>query len=46
MTEIAAGSMLAPATCNLLNPDRTETVEKAFGLLNEVSGHLKERYIQ
>lgn len=46
MTEIAAGSMLAPATCNLLNPDRTETVEKAFSLLNEVSGHLKERYIQ
>ncbi len=43
--EIVAGSMLAPATCNLLNPDRTETVEKAFHMLNRVSGYLKERYI-
>ncbi len=46
MAEIASGSMLAPATCNIVNPDRTETVEKAFGLLRQVSGHLKERYIQ
>ena len=46
MNEIAAGSMLAPATCNLLNPDRTETVEKAFDMLNKVSGYLKERYIE
>ena len=38
--------MLAPATCNIVNPDRTETVEEAFSLLRQVSGHLKERYIQ
>jgi len=43
--EIAARSMLAPATCNLLNPDRTETVERAFRLLGELSDRLKERYI-
>jgi hypothetical protein len=46
MTEIAAGSLLAPATCNLANPDRTETVEKAFSILNRVSADLKERYMQ
>ena len=45
LSEIAARSMLAPATCNLLNPDRTETVERAFRLLGELSGRLKERYI-
>jgi hypothetical protein len=44
--EIAAGSMLAPATCNLANPDRTETVEKAFSFLCRVSADMKERYIQ
>ncbi len=44
--EITAGSMIAPATCNLSNPDRTETVEKAFSLLREVSERLKERYVQ
>ncbi len=44
-SEIAARSLLAPATCNLLNPDRTETVEGAFRLLGELSDRLKERYI-
>ncbi len=42
---IARQAILAPATCNLLNPDRTSTVESAFKLLNELSLHLKERYI-
>ena len=37
-------SILAPATCNLMNPDKAETVEHAFGLLNELSLHMKERY--
>lgn len=44
--EIAAGSLLAPATCNLANPDRTETVERAFDFLNRVSADLKERYME
>ncbi len=44
-SEIAMRSMIAPATCNLLNPDRTETVERAFRLLAELSDSLKERYI-
>jgi hypothetical protein len=44
-SEIAGRSLLAPATCNLLNPDRTETVERAFHLLGELSDRLKERCI-
>jgi hypothetical protein len=36
--------MLAPATCCLVNPDRCETVDRAFGLLNAVSETLRERY--
>jgi hypothetical protein len=42
---IAHQSILAPATCNLLNPDKTVTVEKSFSLLNEVALCLKERYL-
>ena len=36
--------MLAPATCCLVNPDRTETVERAFAVLRVVSETLRERY--
>jgi hypothetical protein len=42
---IARNSVLAPATCNLLNVDRTVTVDNAFMLLKELSIHLKERYL-
>ena len=43
-TLIARNSMLAPATCNLLNIDKTATVDNAFMLLKELSIYLKERY--
>jgi hypothetical protein len=42
---IARQAILAPATCNLLNADRTATVENAFRLLRDLSLHLKERYV-
>jgi hypothetical protein len=42
---IARNSMLAPATCNLLNIDRTVTVDKSFMLLKELSLYLKERHL-
>lgn len=42
---IIQNSLLAPATCNLLNPDKTVTVEKSFELLTCVSSHLKEKYL-
>jgi hypothetical protein len=43
---ILQNSLLAPATCNLLNPDKTVTVERSFELLNAVSLYLKEKYLR
>jgi hypothetical protein len=37
-------SLLAPATCNLLNPDKERTVEKAFEVLQELSGRVRKEY--
>lgn len=37
-------SLLAPATCNLMNPDKEKTVEKAFEILQEISQRIRERY--
>jgi hypothetical protein len=45
MELIVKNSLLAPATCNLMNVDKTATVEKSFRLLNELSYLLKERYL-
>jgi hypothetical protein len=44
-TLIARNSMLAPATCNLLNIDKTGTVESAFMLLKELAIYLKGKYL-
>jgi hypothetical protein len=41
---IVRNSLLAPATCNLLNPDGAVTADSAFRLLAELSAYLKERY--
>jgi len=40
-TDIAGRSMLTPATCCLVNPDLTVTVERAFRVLNEVAKILR-----
>jgi hypothetical protein len=37
-------SLLAPATCNLMNPDKEKTVEKAFEVLKDLSEKVRERY--
>lgn len=37
-------SMLSPATCCLVNPDGTATVEKAFGVTQALSRRLRERF--
>jgi hypothetical protein len=37
-------SMLSPATCCLVNPDGTATVEKAFATTQELSRRLRERF--
>jgi hypothetical protein len=44
MEIITGNSMLAPATCNLMNADKTATVERSFLLVNELSDYVKERY--
>jgi hypothetical protein len=42
---IAQNSLLAPATCNLMNQDKTVTVEKSFELLASVSSYLIEKFL-
>ncbi|SFM62947.1 hypothetical protein [Thermodesulforhabdus norvegica] len=37
-------SLLSPATCCLVNPDGAATVEKAFGVVKELSGRLREHF--
>jgi hypothetical protein len=37
-------SLLSPATCCLVNPDRETTVEKAFQMINNLSCFLREKY--
>jgi hypothetical protein len=42
--QIVHQGLLAPATCCLVNPDRTETVDRAFEMLRAVSETLRARY--
>ena len=37
-------SLLSPATCCLVNPDREKTVEKAFERIREISRRMREHY--
>jgi hypothetical protein len=37
-------SMLSPATCCLVNPDKGQTVENAFLMVNHLSQMLREKY--
>ena len=37
-------SLLSPATCCLVNPDKEKTVEAAFGRVKTLSEHLREKY--
>ena len=39
-----ARSLLSPATCCLVNPDRGKTVEKAFAAVRDISSRLRARY--
>jgi hypothetical protein len=38
-------SLLAPATCNLMNVDKEKSVEKAFEVLRELSSRIREKYL-
>lgn len=37
-------SLLSPATCCLVNPDRERTVEQAFAMIRQLSSRLREKY--
>jgi predicted nucleotide-binding protein (sugar kinase/HSP70/actin superfamily) len=37
-------SLLAPATCNLMNVDKEKSVEKAFEVLKNLSMKIREKY--
>ena len=37
-------SLLSPATCCLVNPDREKTVDKAFEQIREISQRMREKY--
>lgn len=41
---LLAQSLLAPARCCLLNPDKTKTVEHSFTMLKQLSQVLREQY--
>ncbi|MCB2168965.1 MAG: hypothetical protein KQI78_15015 [Deltaproteobacteria bacterium] len=42
--QMIARSMLSPATCCLVNPDKERTVERAFAAVNRMAAVLKAQY--
>jgi hypothetical protein len=42
--QMIARSMLSPATCCLVNPDKERTVERAFAAVNRMAEVLKAKY--
>jgi len=43
--QLIAHSMLSPATCCLINPDKEGTVERAFSAVNRLAAELKTTYL-
>ena len=43
--QLIARSMLSPATCCLVNPDKERTVERAFAAMNRMADVLKTKYL-
>jgi hypothetical protein len=39
-----ARSLISPATCCLVNPDKERTVERAFAAVKQMSHLLREKY--
>jgi hypothetical protein len=44
--QMLARSMISPATCCLVNPDKEKTVERAFGAVRQMAQQLRERYLK
>ena len=43
---LMARSMLSPATCCLVNPDKERTVERAFVTVKQMADALRDKYLQ
>jgi hypothetical protein len=43
--QLISRSMLSPATCCLVNPDKERTVERAFAAVNSMADALKTKYL-
>ncbi|SDO71415.1 uroporphyrinogen decarboxylase/cobalamine-independent methonine synthase family protein [Desulforhopalus singaporensis] len=43
--QIVKQSMLSPATCCLINPDKSKTVENAFSMTSQLSEMLRKKYL-
>ncbi|MEW6360277.1 MAG: hypothetical protein AB1696_28345 [Planctomycetota bacterium] len=43
-TQIARQAILAPATCCLINPDETTSVERAFSILTSLSDSIRHKF--
>ena len=41
-----AQSLISPATCCLVNPDKEKTVERAFSAVTRMASELQERYLK
>lgn len=44
LEQILNQSLLGPATCCLINPDREKTVAQAYAWVKDLSRHLREKY--
>lgn len=44
LEHLLASSLLSPATCCLVNPDKEKTVERAFAAIKRLSEVLKQKY--
>jgi hypothetical protein len=44
--QMLARSMISPATCCLVNPDKEKTVERAFAAVRQMAQRLRERYLK
>ena len=42
--QMIARSMVSPATCCLINPDKERTVERAFSSVRKISDRLRDKY--
>ncbi|MBW2367794.1 MAG: hypothetical protein JRH15_07900 [Deltaproteobacteria bacterium] len=42
--QLVARSMISPATCCLVNPDKEKTVERAFSAVKQMAVQLREKY--